>query len=97
MKMVAAADKRWDRDKCSWGDAYETNKQNGEGETGDLKQPWFSETAELHIDKDCLVKTWKKNPVWDRKSKNCTQPLTNQVCGFLSTKYIQMPNGTAPV
>lgn len=79
--------------------AEPTKAQNGEGEPGDLKQPRFSETAELSIDKDCRV---KKNKILckkkkEKKVKNCTQPWTNQVHCFLSTEYIQLLNGTAPV
>lgn len=64
MKMVAAVNKRWDQDKRGSAEAHKTNTEQGGGETGDLKQPWFSEPAELRIDKDCLVKKKKKkNPV----------------------------------
>lgn len=46
----------------------------GRGETGDLKQPWFSETAALRIDKGCLVK--RKHSEKESLKKTCTQPCT---------------------
>lgn len=46
--------------------AEPTKAQNGEGEPGDLKQPWFSESAELSIDKDCRV---KKNKILSKRKK----------------------------
>lgn len=79
----------WDRDRLDGDESYKANTENWEGETGDLKQPWFPELAKLRKDKDCLVE--KKG---NKNSKNWHKQWTNLV---LSSKYIQLPNGTAPV